>query len=730
MSTVSAIALGDAAIAAVAALLFVYEAWLFGRAGRAREHAYTAVICLTAAAFATLMVFHYDAAEGTALWLTRAEAVSLAVLVHAVIALCGTLASRPLPVPGWAIAVSCLACAALSLSPWMIGTVEPKEMLLLDHPFWRRPQTPQLTVLLIYGFLMAGGSILWLASHRDAVRQEARYFVLGLGAWMSSAVIAFLLSVVHRNPPLSIAEYGFFAFALSMVARDTGRFMQMLRASEANAATALTGQALAEKLSSEVIGSIDAGFVAVRDDLTIELWNPVMESLTSVPVEDALGRPLFDVLPSAFTPDALASALEATMSGHLSQVDDLYFEAKDGARRFEVTLSPRGPDSTYGGAILLLSDMTERDRLTAHLMGVDRLAAVGTLAAGIGHEVNNPLSWMLLNLRSMQSALREKKAPAEFATLVAESLDGAKRIRGIVDGLRAYSKVEDERVAADLSEVVRGALTLTNNDLRHRATVTVDVQSTPTVEVVEGRLGQVFVNLLINAGHAVEEHAGEERSVHVRVFQRGADAVVEIIDTGGGIDESVLPRLFDPFFTTKVSGTGLGLGISQETVHELGGRIEVETQPGKGSTFRVVLPRSDRAPDPVVESQHPEAAVDDVRVLVVDDEPALGRALMRTLERVGWSVEWAESADDAIAILERDVDFTAVLTDLSMPQRTGMDLYEEAQERWPELEPRFLFMTGGTFTKEAAAFRAEQESRVLDKPIERAELVSRIGQLG
>jgi CheY-like chemotaxis protein len=259
---------------------------------------------------------------------------------------------------------------------------------------------------------------------------------------------------------------------------------------------------------------------------------------------------------------------------------------------------------------------------------------------------------------------------------------------------------------------------MVGNELRHRARVFTSFQpDLPPVDGNGSRLGQVFLNLLVNAAHAIPEGRVEASAIRVRAYADGGNVVVEISDTGVGIPPHVIGRIFDPFFTTKPigQGTGLGLAISHEIVRSMGGSIQVESTPGTGTTFRVVLPAAPRAP--AAPERAPAAPVKSTRarVLVVDDEPAVGRSIQALLAP-DLDVTHVTRGAEALARVARGEGFDAVLCDLMMPEMSGIELFIELQRKNPALARRVVFLTGGAFTDQARDFLAHAEHPPLEKP--------------
>jgi signal transduction histidine kinase/CheY-like chemotaxis protein len=361
-----------------------------------------------------------------------------------------------------------------------------------------------------------------------------------------------------------------------------------------------------------------------------------------------------------------------------------------------------------------------------------RLATVGTLAAGVAHEINNPLAYLTASLAYLEE--RREAAPAvafwdaEAREALRDAQEGAVRVREIVKGLRSYSRgAEEARAPLRLEPVLESAIRVSAAEWKHCARLVRDFGPTPLVLADEGRLGQVFLNLLVNAAQAIGQGRAEANEIRVSA-RTGPDggAVVEVRDTGAGIGPEVAARLFDPFFTTRPvgAGTGLGLTISRNIVEALGGRIEAEGAPGAGACFRVHLPAAppDARPAPRLPAPRPAAApAARLRVLVIDDEPALRAAVRRSLAGAH-EVEAIASAGDAIRRARAGERWDAILCDLMMPDATGMDLHAALGLIDPGQAARTVFMTGGAFTEEARAFLERLPNPRLAKPFTPGEL--------
>ncbi len=361
-----------------------------------------------------------------------------------------------------------------------------------------------------------------------------------------------------------------------------------------------------------------------------------------------------------------------------------------------------------------------------------RLAVVGTLAAGAAHEINNPLAYVLGNVEwavEQLRALRDEVAPARRALLdealevLVEAHGGAERIRDIVAGLRTFSrKDETPRAPTDVGQAMRAALQLTLAQRRARAETVTQVAPTPPVLANEHQLERVFINLLINAAQAIPEGAPTPGRITVAVGPGDDGTVVATVeDTGVGIGDEVRTHLFEPFFTTKPigQGTGLGLSICHGIITAFGGRMEVTSVPGRGSTFRVVLPALPEAPRPSapVGSAPRRALPVGRRVLVVDDDAPVATVIARTLEG-GPEVVVLNDSRAALARLAAGEPFDLVICDLMLPGMSGQAFQEGLAAVRPELARSMIFVTGGAFTDSAEGFLRSTQNAHLVKPFE------------
>jgi ligand-binding sensor domain-containing protein/CheY-like chemotaxis protein len=381
----------------------------------------------------------------------------------------------------------------------------------------------------------------------------------------------------------------------------------------------------------------------------------------------------------------------------------------------------------------------------AQLVQAGKMAAVGTLAAGVGHEINNPLSYIVSNVehaceeaaaleRLGEGSEESRTRLREMQQVLREALMGADRVRRIVRDLKTFSRQdEDSQAPVDLRGVLDSAAKMAAGELRPRAQLIREYAAdVPPVQGSEPRLAQVFLNLIINAAQALPEGRPDQNEVRL-VLRKGApgQVVAEVRDTGSGIAPEVLGRIFDPFFTTKPVGvgTGLGLALCQAFITSMEGTIEVESEVGRGTVFRVTLPaaimpraKTSRA------KQSGEASPVRGRVLIVDDDPLVSSALRRTLAREH-EVEVVVSSRRALEMLTAPEDsYDVILCDLMMPELTGMELHAQLERAKPERARRMVFVTGGAYTPVAKEFLERVSNPRVEKPFDPEALRAQVRQ--
>jgi signal transduction histidine kinase len=350
----------------------------------------------------------------------------------------------------------------------------------------------------------------------------------------------------------------------------------------------------------------------------------------------------------------------------------------------------------------------------------EKLASMGSMLAGVAHELNNPLSVVMGEAALLKQELRDDRSGHRVEKITQASERCARIVRSF---LALARQRPPERTTIQINETVRGAIEILAYQLRLDE-VALDWQLGDDLAPLWGdphELQQLILNLVSNAHHSMRRSTGPRRLTVVTRGDRARERIlVEIRDTGPGIPEAVLGRIFDPFFTTKEpgQGTGLGLSLCKGIVHEHGGSIRAENAAG-GAAFIVDLPSSagpeSDAPAPASERPGPRV-VRGRSILVVEDEPDVAEVLKDMLALDDHRVDIAANGQLALELLD-DHEYDLILSDLRMPQLDGPGLYRELERRRPELCRRLIFISGDALNREVESFMHEVDATILSKPI-------------
>lgn len=510
-------------------------------------------------------------------------------------------------------------------------------------------------------------------------------------------------------------------------------------------------RALAERTQrlSTLLRSIGDAVIATDAAGRVELMNPVAERMTGWTLEESKGRPLGDVF--CIINEHTRMPVENPVGRVLREgrvvglANHTALVRRDGDERsIADSAAPIwNENGTVSGVVMVFHDVTdvrvateEKERLRGQLVAADRMASLGLLAAGVAHEINNPLSYLSGGLSLLEPSLFDRIYDAtmdgrlesvrslidEGREMARDCLHGAERIRRIVGDLGAFGRVHDDSPeGANVSQAIELGLRLAGCQIRPRARAEFVPARVPLVKIAQERLGQVLLNLLLNAAHAIPEGEPERNFIRItcRTEPDGKRVAIEIEDSGCGISAEHLSRLFEPFFTTKPvgMGTGLGLSICHGIVTSIGGEITVDSMVDRGTTFRVLLPVAESI---ITKLKRPARLVGQVRrgrILIIDDDPLVAKIIARLLQPDHDVVVMTQSSA-ALERLLRGEHFDAVLCDLMMPELTGMDLYKRLDEARPAILERFIFMTGGAVTSAAQEFVNSVVTRCIHKPID------------
>ena len=441
-------------------------------------------------------------------------------------------------------------------------------------------------------------------------------------------------------------------------------------------------------------------------------------------VEQVLGQPWIDHVMPDQRPLARRAFDQVIATGKATELE-LNIQRTGFSQWYQLRLGAVKQETGVVGCVIIARDVTDKKQTEMQLMLADRMASVGTLAAGVAHEINNPLAAVIANLDMAEQDLvalgTRTSLPPDLIEEIRDARMSADRVREIVRDLKVFSRAQEDRHGAvDVEKVLDSTLRMAHNEIRHRARVVKQYKRISRVDANEGRLGQVFLNLIVNAVQAIPEGNFEDNQITVTTGMDGENVVITIADTGSGIPVEVQRRLFTPFFTTKPAGvgTGLGLAISHRIISSLGGSLDFQSEIGKGSTFRVRLPVAPINLPPVTQ-KIPVASTPTRRgrVLVIDDEDSLVQAIRRYLSQEH-EVDGVTSARTAIEMLTRGMRYDAIVCDLMMPQITGMDVHAAVMKLDPALAERMIFVTGGAFTESAREFLDNIPNQRIEKPFD------------
>ena len=364
-------------------------------------------------------------------------------------------------------------------------------------------------------------------------------------------------------------------------------------------------------------------------------------------------------------------------------------------------------------------DLSYRKKLEARIMTSDRMTALGQLAGGVGHEINNPLCYVMMNVELLTDIMKEKKIETydkELSTIQ----KGLERIKNVVQDLNTVSLGANEELPAsvEVNKVLESVLSMARNEVQNKAVLRFVPGPSAAVWIDETRFAQVMLNIVINAAQAIAPGNMHKNSIEVRTYMNSSDqVVVEIKDTGSGMTNEVRQRMFEPFFTTKPmgSGTGLGLAICQQIVNHSKGVIECESQVGVGTTFRILFPTfipQVIAPDAEVRGQ----------VMLIDDDEELISVLHEVISFKYDCVSFT-NAKLALDVLSINPKFDCIICDLMMPAISGMKVYNKIKECAPHYLKSIVFMTGGSFTAKTDKFLNNPEITYCEKPINSQKLL-------
>lgn len=483
------------------------------------------------------------------------------------------------------------------------------------------------------------------------------------------------------------------------------------------------------ELTTALANAVDA--VATIDERGIPTAvNGAFQRLLGYGPEEIAARQLGDLLhdgdrarfEDAIRPDPVRGSMRGPAPTGMTEIEVRAIRKDGRILPVRLALVPR---ASSRGHFCFVRDLTRQKETEGKLAAGAAITAVGSLATGLAHEINNPLAVVLANLEeavrvtadlapSVSSAVKDDYA--DLRAMLDEAHAASQRVQLIVRDLRAFACSDDRRGRVDVNAVIESCCNIAFAEIRHRAKLVRELHAVVPVLGNEAKLAQVFLNLLVNAAHAMPEGDVDNNTITISTRQQGRGTiVVEVVDTGSGIPAENADRVFEPFFSTKQRRPGLGLSISQATVAAHGGEISIYSRDGGGTVVRVVLPtlEAENSEDPL----KAKTEASQRRVLVVDDDPLVLRSLTRVLAR-DFEVAAARNGREALDLVRAGGTFDAMLCDLMMPELSGIELHEVLERDDPELAKRTVFLTGGAFSGTAQSFLDSVGQPHLEKPVD------------
>jgi PAS domain S-box-containing protein len=424
------------------------------------------------------------------------------------------------------------------------------------------------------------------------------------------------------------------------------------------------------------------------------------------------------------------------------QGESFQYTTNVGDAAYDTWVTPvRDSNGEVVGMTGLSHDVSELRHLQSTVIQNDRVIALGTLAASVAHEINNPLTYMLAHAQRLHKATErltalaekidgpESKQLAEIANSMRDMVEplrtGTERISAITRDLRTFSRSDSgDAMFVDMRAATESVLQLVRKELEGRGALHLDLQDTAPIRGNQARLVQVILNLVVNAMQALAEGDPAKNRIAISTRNEGDQVLVEVEDSGAGVPVELRERIFEPFVSTKEigEGTGLGLFVSRNIVRDFGGEISLDSRDGGGAVFRVSFPKATVAErrDPASERNTlMSPAATGASIFVIDDEARVADVLCASLRVAGYRAEREQDPERALQRLTQTGEaFDLIFCDLMMRGLTGMDLARALKSRSPAVLERVVFMTGGAFTPQAQKFLQANIAQCVEKPFD------------
>lgn len=484
-----------------------------------------------------------------------------------------------------------------------------------------------------------------------------------------------------------------------------------------------------ERRFRDLFDEAPVGYFETDVEGRITAANRTLQEMLDYPVGELVGRYAWDFIrESSLSRETFVRNISG--ASEIERGLERTFLRRDGQPLHAIAESThiRDGGENITGLRITVQDVTALKRIETGMRETSRLASIGELAAGVAHELNNPLA----SVTGFSELLLDEDDPKKSRDYLQRINTEAQRAARIVQGLLSFSRPRElEMSEVDLRRVVGRVVDLKAYDLRTANVVLeADLPEEPALTLAdEHLLTQVLLNIVTNAEQVLGE-LRDGRRIGLSLEKTPGYFRITVSDNGRGIAPDVINRVFDPFFTTKQvgEGTGLGLSMAYGIVRQHDGEITVESPPGRGATFHVDIPiRRDEsghsADDPTDVAD--AAEVTSGRVLAVDDEPHTRELIRAALSRHGYRVDVARNSHEALVLME-ETPYQCLILDLRMPGMNGEDLFGIIRRDRPDLAERVVFMTGDTMSPRTRDFLTGTGRSWLNKPVQLSELASEV----
>ena len=566
---------------------------------------------------------------------------------------------------------------------------------------------------------------------------EGRATVMGGGAWSGEIRIrrrdGSVVPVLVSSSP-----------AITPDGRPGGTIATGFDLTERRASEELRAAAVSRlHFQARLLDAVGQAVIATDLDGRVVYWNAAAESLYGWSAEEAIGQLLAEIAPADAAPEIRSEAMDALYSGR-SWTGEFQVRRRDGSTfSASVTDAPIvNADGNLSGFIRVASDVTEQKQLADRLRQAQKMEAIGRLAGGVAHDFNNLLTAIKGHAALL---LEELDTASDHADDVRQILSSADSAAALTRQLLAFSRKQVlESRDVELSTLSRELEPMLRRLIPERISFEVDAAGSETVVRADPtQLHQVVMNLVVNAVDAIEDTGAIRLAVKPMIISPddaaafpwhvvpGPYVCVSVQDSGHGMEPDVAKQIFEPFFTTKPEGRGTGLGLATVygIVKQTGGHIRVHSEPGAGSRFDVLLPRSDAVPEetsPAPVALPPRKARGET-VLLVEDDDFVRSLARRVLSRTGYDVLTARNGIEALEIAEKKADsIDLVVSDVIMPEMGGGQLVDRLRERYPDLK---VILTSGYSEEELRGEIRHKAAGFLVKPFTPEKLTSLIARV-